>query len=319
MTGTAALKSSDPRAGGHLPSALSVEEARAEGHPLSGSVHGEDQIPYTLSDDVFFLFSELICSASGIRLGLKKKELLISRLMKRLKALRIRGFYNYYRRLRSDNEELIEMLNCITTNTTDFFREKYHFEYLKNVLIPDMVKTKSQPMLAIWSAGCSTGEEPYSIAVSVCEALRQCKEPAGKWDTKILATDIATNVLETARTGIYERDQLPDNMPQDMLQRYFLNGTGEHEGKIKVKDEMKRMIRFRRLNLKDGLYPFKNTFDIIFCRNVMIYFDEDMKQHLIAQFHRYLSAEGYLFLGHSETMLGRTQFIPVYITLYKRN
>lgn len=125
-------------------------------------------------------------------------------------------------------------------------------------------------------------------------------------------------MLEKAESGIYEYEQLPDGMTDEIAGRYFLRGTGESEGMVKVRDFIKEMIRFRRLNLKDGTYPFKRQFDIIFCRNVMIYFDEGMKQHVISMFHRHLSDGGYLFMGHSETMVTKEQFVPVYITTYRK-
>ncbi len=271
-----------------------------------------------ISDELFFLFSDLIYRTSGIKLNIQKKGLLVSRLSKRLTLLGIKDFYEYFQKVQSDNEELIQMLNCISTNTTKFFREKYHFEYLKNTVIPELIQSRPERTLRIWSAGCSTGEEPYSIAITVYEALRNNGIPHGSWDIKILATDISTKVLKTAENGIYEVEQLPDFMPLDMTSRYFLKGVGENKGRIKVKDSLKDIIRFRRLNLKDRTYPFKRKFDVIFCRNVMIYFDEDMKRHVISNFHYYLSSTGYLFLGHSETMLGRDQFIPVYITVYRK-
>lgn len=274
----------------------------------------------SLSDEVFSLFSDLIYITSGITLNINKKGLLISRLGKRMQKRGIRSFSDYYQCVKSDNEELIQMLNCISTNTTKFFRENYHFAYLKNTVIPELIKNNyGSNALRIWSAGCSTGEEPYSIAIAVHEALTANSHDYNEWDIKILATDISTKVLDTAQAGIYEYDQLPEDLPIDAVTKFFLKGLRENEGKIKIKDFIKRTVIFRRLNLKDATYPFKKTFDIIFCRNVMIYFDDNMRQHVISKFHNYLSANGYLFLGHSETMFGRDQFIPVFVTVYRKN
>lgn len=271
--------------------------------------------PLSLSDEIFSLFQSLIYTTAGIRLSSQKKSLLSSRLIRRLKKLGIDSLYEYYRKVKDDNDELVEMLNCISTNTTKFFREKHHFEYLKNKVIPELLKSKvDERIIRIWSAGCSTGEEPYSIAITLREALGDMHG----WDIKILATDISTKVLDAAQSGIYEYEAVSD-MPEDIVYRYFLKGTGENIGKIKVKDFLRDMIRFRRLNLKDRAYPFKRNFDVIFCRNVMIYFDEGMKQHVISIFHRHLSDSGYLFLGHSETMLGSDGlFKPVFITVYRK-
>jgi chemotaxis protein methyltransferase CheR len=275
-----------------------------------------DDVSLIIDDSTFRLFSELIYKVSGIRLGSHKKGLLSSRLAKRLKRLEIGNFYDYYKRAKDDNAELSEMINCISTNTTNFFREQHHFNYLENKVLPELLKVKAaEKVIRIWSAGCSTGEEPYSIAVTACEALKDSKG----WDIKILATDISTKVLDTARAGIYDLGELPDYVSADVRNSYFLKGSGENSGKIKMKDFVKEMIRFRRFNLKEPEYPFNRKFDIIFCRNVMIYFDEDMKNHVLCRFHRHLSDNGCLFLGHSETMIGRDDFMPVYITAYKKN
>jgi chemotaxis protein methyltransferase CheR len=301
-----------------------------------GGVREGDVVPLTISDEVFGLFQNLIYTIAGIRLSNQKKGFLSSRLLRRLKKLGINSLHEYYRRVKDDSDELVEMLNCISTNTTHFFRESHHFEFLKNKIIPELLTIKSsEKTIRIWSAGCSTGEEPYSIAITLCEALRSSNELKEKnisvdsllvtrhsllnkgWDSKILATDISTKVLDTAQNGIYEYEAVSD-MPENIVCRYFLRGTDENAGRIKVKDFLKDMIRFKRLNLKDGAYPFKRKFDVIFCRNVMIYFDEDMKQHLLLMFHRHLSDSGYLFLGHSETMLGSNGFKPVFITVYRK-
>ncbi|MBI5213605.1 MAG: protein-glutamate O-methyltransferase CheR [Nitrospirae bacterium] len=296
----------------------------------------------SLSDEIFRLFQNLIYTTAGIKLSSQKKGLLTSRLLRRLKKTGLDSFRGYYRKVKEDSDELVEMLNCISTNTTHFFRENHHFEYFKNKIIPELLRIKSsEKTIRIWSAGCSTGEEPYSIAITVCEALRQAGHRHGEtgtrrhgevtdspihrftdsaangWDIKVLATDISTKVLDTAKNGIYEYEAVSDTS-DSIVRRYFLRGTEENVGKIKVRDFLKNIIKFRRLNLKDGAYPFKKEFDVIFCRNVMIYFDEDMKQHVITMFHKHLPENGHLFLGHSETMFGGNGFKPVFITVYKK-
>lgn len=273
-----------------------------------------------MSDDVFGLFQNLIYTIAGIRLSSQKKGLLLSRLLKRLKKLGINSLHEYYKMVKNNNDELLEMLNCISTNTTHFFRENHHFEYLKNKIMPELLRIKSsQKTLRIWSAGCSTGEEPYSIAITLCEALSNTQQSLlhERWDIKILATDISTKVLNKADNGIYEYEAISD-MSEDIIHKYFLKGTGENTGMVKVKNFLKEIIRFRRLNLKDEVYPFNRGFDIIFCRNVMIYFDENMKQHVLSMFHKHLIEGGYLFLGHSKTMLSSNGFKPVFITVYKK-
>ncbi|MBI5681588.1 MAG: protein-glutamate O-methyltransferase CheR [Deltaproteobacteria bacterium] len=267
-----------------------------------------------LTNDVFSLFSNLIYKYSGIKLNANKQNLLTSRLAKRINQLGLRGVYDYYQMVRDSEDERIEMLNRISTNTTKFFRENYHFEYLKNSVIPKLLKDKTNDRtIRIWSAGCSTGEEPYSIAISVCEVVKR-----RGWDIKILATDISTKALETAKAGIYEMEQIPDDLPTEITAAYFMKGIKENEGRIKAKDFLKEMIRFRRLNLKDAEYQFSKKFDVIFCRNVMIYFDENMKRHVMNKFHTHLTDDGCMFLGHSETVLNKEVFTPVYITVYRK-
>ncbi|MFZ5995982.1 MAG: CheR family methyltransferase [Nitrospirota bacterium] len=290
-----------------------------EGHTVPACTSAPP-FPEHLSDEEFSLFADLIYSVSGIRLNGNKKGLLISRLSKRLKYSGCTSFYDYYQKVKHNNQELIEMLNCISTNTTKFFRENYHFEYLKKTVIPGIISSKGpERSVRIWSAGCSTGEEPYSIAISVLEAFRASGADPGTWDIKILATDISTKVLETAQAGVYEFEQLPEDVPSDVAGRYFLKGTGEHTGKIKAKECIRELIRFRRLNLKDDRYPFQKPFDVIFCRNVMIYFDEGMRKHVLSKFHAHLIEDGHLFLGHSEAMFDKEQFTPVHITVYRKN
>jgi chemotaxis protein methyltransferase CheR len=278
-----------------------------------------------ISDELFQLFAKHIYDFAGIRLGEQKKTLVTSRFQKRLRTLGLAGYNEYYKLVKSDEDERIMMLNSITTNTTKFFRENHHFEYLRETLIPTLLENRrAKKEIRIWSAGCSTGEEPYSIAISVYEAFREAfpnADPANPfcgWDVKILATDISTNVLATAQRGLYSQEQIPAGIPKEFLQRYFLKGNNAYSGSVTVKEILKQGISFRRLNFKDTMYPFSNKFDMIFCRNVMIYFDEPMKQHVLKKFHHHLASDGHLFLGHSETMFGNSMFSPVHITVYAR-
>jgi chemotaxis protein methyltransferase CheR len=277
-----------------------------------------------ISDELFQLFAKLIYDFAGIRLSDQKKTLVTSRFQKRLRALGLSSYNDYYKRVKSDEDERIMMLNSITTNTTKFFRENHHFEYLREVLIPALVESRrANKEIRIWSAGCSSGEEPYSIAISVFEAFRDlfpdsAADPLCGWDVKILATDISTNVLGTAQRGLYSMEQIPAGIPKGVLQSYFLKGNDSYSGMVTVKDFLKKIISFRRLNFKDAAYPFARKFDLIFCRNVMIYFDEAMKSHVLKKFHGHMPQDGHLFLGHSETMFGNNLFSPVHITVYRR-
>ncbi len=270
--------------------------------------------------EIFNLFAKFIYDVSGIKLTLHKRYLLFSRLLKRLRHHNMHNFYEYYRMVRNDSTELIEMLNSIATNTTYFFREKHHFDFLKNVCIPDIVSKKHRGELIIWSAGCSTGEEPYSIAITAHEGMNMIHEGEGKgsFSIRIIGTDISTRALEFAKRGVYEIDQIPEEIPSGILCRYFDKCRGEDGGKIMVKDFIRNMVTFKRLNLKDDEYTMEKNIDIIFCRNVMIYFSEEMKKHVLSMFYKHLRQGGYLFLGHAEALLNRKEFQPVFISVYKK-
>jgi len=271
-----------------------------------------------LDDQLFGKFADLIYQVSGIRLDESKKVLLATRLMKRLRALDISELRSYYRLVKDEADEQVEMINCISTNTTHFFREWHHFEYLENTVLPGLLGNRSagEP-LRVWSAGCSTGEEPYSIAISLHRALGRRGDRAS---LKILATDISTRVLQTAESGIYDRAALEDVMTAETLKTYFLRGGpgSGNEEKLRVKDFVREMVSFRRLNFRDEAYPFNRQFDAIFCRNVIIYFDDRMKRHVLSRFHHHLSDEGHLFLGHAESIVGIGPFSPVHVTTYKK-
>ena len=275
-----------------------------------------------MSDELFQRFSRLIYDVAGIQLSDQKKTLVMTRLQKRLRDLNLTRYEDYLSRIAENEEEFVLMLNSITTNTTKFFRENHHFEFMKNSLLPQLFQHKqANRQIRIWSAGCSTGEEPYTIAITLLEKLKtvaggyDSNDPCRGWDIKILATDLSTKVLGTAQAGSYAMDALQEDLPDTILKTYF---ERDPAGRYQVKDYVKQMIRFRRLNFKERSYPFKNSFDIIFCRNVMIYFDEAMKQHVLSRFYQHLAPHGHLFLGHSETMFGNKQFSPVHITVYRK-
>jgi chemotaxis protein methyltransferase CheR len=278
-----------------------------------------------VSDELFQLFAKLIYDFAGIHLSSSKKTLVTSRFQKRLRLLGLSSYSDYYKLVKADEDERVVMLNSITTNTTKFFRENHHFEFLRETLIPALLESRSSCReIRIWSAGCSTGEEPYSIVTAVCEALRDAypdadpADPYCGWNIKILATDISTNVLAIAQKGVYSLEQIPQGLPKQLLQRYFLRGNKAYSGMVTVKKMLKTGISFRRLNFKESHYPFSRKFDMIFCRNVMIYFDEPMKRHVLNKFHSHLANDGHLFLGHSETMFNTNLFNPVDITVYQR-
>ena len=275
-----------------------------------------------MSDELFQRFARLIYDVAGIQLSDQKKTLVMTRLQKRLRELGLNSYVEYFQHIKEDDSEFVLMLNNITTNTTKFFRENHHFEFLKSTLLPQLLQHKrANREIRIWSAGCSTGEEPYTIAISLFEKLKtltggyDLNDPCRGWDIKILATDISTKVLAAAQAGNYATGTLQEDLPKALLKTYFDRSVS---GTYVVKDFVKQLIRFRRLNFKSQSYPFKKSFDLIFCRNVMIYFDETMKQHVLTRFHQHLAPHGHLFLGHSETMFGNKLFSPVHITVYRK-
>ncbi|MFH0976786.1 MAG: protein-glutamate O-methyltransferase CheR [Spirochaetota bacterium] len=250
-----------------------------------------------LGDKEFYLLREVIFKECGINLTERKKALMQSRLMKRLRFLNLDSYKNYCEYLRKNYEdEVVSLINCITTNKTDFFRESKHFNFLKETVLPEFEKGRGTK-LRIWSAGCSTGEEPYSIAITLAEYFRNKVMP----DIKILATDIDTDVLDKAISGVYKQECM-EELDLDLIKRYFLKGREDNEGLFVVKDSIKKMIYFRRLNLLDKVYPMKKLFDMIFCRNVIIYFDKNTRDQVINRFYNYLHDYGYFFAGHSETL-----------------
>lgn len=272
-----------------------------------------------ISGELYSLLTTLIYRESGIKLGPHKRALLSARLTKRMRTLSLRSFYDYYKLVKRDKDELIQMLNSVAVNTTKFFREPYHFEFLRERLKDEILSYRSSDkVLRIWSAGCSTGEEPYSIAITLMEAMRTTGANPMYWDMKILASDISTKVLKVAAAGAYEREQLPDDISPSVVKRYFTKKGAAGDSDIIVRPILREHIRFRRLNLKDGSLPFSREFDIIFCRNVMIYFDDIMQSHVLENFRRHLRTGGYLFLGHSEIMMKRQGFRPAFITVYQK-
>ncbi len=251
---------------------------------------------YTITAEEFQRFRTLIYNESGISLSEQKQTLLASRLSKRLRDLSLSTFAEYYENVTKDptREEFTRMLDLISTNKTDFFREPKHFDFLRERIMPELFGEKR---IRIWSSACSTGEEPYTIAMTLFE---HAPNPS-QWDFKILASDISTRVLSKAAAGLYQEDRFRD-VPSDVLKRHFLRGRGESAGMFKVKPHLAAVIQFRRLNLMDSQFPIKNPLDLIFCRNVMIYFDRPTQATLVNKFYRYLKPGGYLFIGHSESL-----------------
>lgn len=255
----------------------------------------------------------LLYDECGISLGDNKQSLVVSRLSKRLRDLSLDSFDAYYEYVTNDGsgEEFTRMLDLLSTNKTDFFREPKHFDYLREEILPKLERDKC---IRIWSSACSTGEEPYTIAITLHEAV---KNPA-LWDFKILASDISTRVLAHAAAGLYGEDRI-NTIPPDVAKRHFLKGRGDSAGLVKVKPHLSKAIKFRRLNLMDDTFPIKTPLDLIFCRNVMIYFDRPTQERLVGKFFRYLKPGGHLFIGHSESLQWlKHEFQTIMPTIYRK-
>jgi len=276
-------------------------------------VHNVREFAFTDSD--FARLRALVSQHTGIALTDTKRELVYSRLARRLRQLGLASFAPYCTRLEEgDAAELVQFVNAITTNLTAFFREGHHFDYLATTLLPELLRTKTASRrLRLWSAGCSTGEEPYSMAMVVREVL----PPGSSWDVKILATDIDSNVLATARQGIYRADQV-QGVSLQRLRRWFSKGIGANTGLVRISPVLQELITFRQLNLMPP-WPMQGPFDVIFCRNVVIYFDKARQQALYERFAEVLGAQGHLFVGHSESLYNMTKrFTLIGKTIYRK-
>jgi len=273
------------------------------------------QHEFELADTEFRFISSLVYGHAGIKIDSGKRELVYARLAKRLRALGLESFVAYCERLRGDAGELRQCINALTTNVTRFFREAHHFDFLRDTVVQELVQeaaARGRRQVRIWSAGCSSGEEPYTIELT----LRECPQ-LQDWDVKILATDLDTGILAKARAGTYPEGQIGD-IPPALRSRWFRRGTNRNAGLIRVHPDLQQRIFFRHLNLKDA-WPMHGPFDCIFCRNVVIYFDKDTQRTLFNRFADLLSDPGYLFLGHSENLHGLSErFRLVGRTIYRK-
>ena len=256
----------------------------------------------SMSDREFAQLRDYIYSSCGINITPPKKTMLEARLSKRLKELAIGSYSDYCAYLFSgkDSEEVVSMIDIVTTNKTEFFREPAHFEFMSKQALPELIRLSGAGTareLVVWSAGCSTGEEPYTLAIVLSEfgLLRQ------KFSFAVLATDISTRVLQLAKLGVYEQNNL-SNLPDALKRKYFLRGKGDFEKQLRVSQEVRELVKFRRLNFMDPDFGLREPIDIIFCRNVIIYFDRQTQEKLLRRFCDHLVPGGYIFMGHSETL-----------------
>lgn len=252
---------------------------------------------FHFTDRDFRYIQRVVREHSGIVLSDTKRNMVYSRLARRLRELRLQRFSDYLNLLERDEDgELGQFINAMTTNLTAFFRENHHFEFLSGTVVPEVASRSVGRRMRVWSAGCSTGEEPYSLAITLQEATGGL---AG-WDARILATDLDTRVIATGERGVYREDRI-EGLDHGRRQRWFLKGRGASAGMVRVSTELQDMIRFRQLNLLRP-WPMKGPFDVIFCRNVVIYFDKDTQRVLFDRFADLMTDGGYLFIGHSESL-----------------
>lgn len=270
-----------------------------------------------MSDKDFRRFSALIQGVCGIRMPDVKKHMLESRLRKRLRSLDMHSFRDYYEFVTSPDgrrAEMVAMIDAVTTNKTDFFREPAHFTYLTEKVLPELIPTTAGRQVTIWSAGCSSGEEPYTLAMVLSEYARTREH----FTFSLLATDICTSVLEAAHRGVYEEEKIAP-IPLELRRRYLMRSKDRSRKIVRMAPEMRALITFRRLNFLDSEYGIRERLHIIFCRNVLIYFDRPTQEKVITNFCRHLQPGGHLFLGHSETINGLdVPLVQVNSTIYRK-
>ena len=272
---------------------------------------------YALNDKEFDAIRTLVKEKTGISLGLHKRDLVVSRLAKRLRSLELGSFKEYIQILQDDpdGQEIVHMINRITTNKTDFYREKHHFDYMTAKLLPALYQrgeSTGKRKIRVWSSASSSGEEPYTIAITMSEFF---KDRPG-WDWKILATDLDTTMLSKASKGEYE-ERLLEPVPRPILNKYFTK-LGKGPGALyKVIPQLREKILFRKFNLMSAQYPFRVELDFIFCRNVLIYFENKEKLEIVTKMHHVLAPEGHIFVGHSESlMMAKDLYNYVGTTIY---
>jgi chemotaxis protein methyltransferase CheR len=255
-----------------------------------------------LSDSDFTRLSNFIYSNYGIKLPISKKIMLQSRLLARLKANNMDSYKEYCDFVlsgKSDESEIVHMIDLISTNKTDFYRESAHFDFMKQVTLPEFLENNSGKPMTVWSSASSSGEEAYTISMVISEFLEGKK----KFDFSVFGTDISTRMLEKASLGIYPLERV-DDIPLSQKKKYLLKGKDTEKPMVRIIPELRAKTKFERLNLMDNSYNVPKEFDIIFCRNVLIYFDRETQEKVINKLCMHLKKGGYFFLGHSESVSG---------------
>ncbi len=273
-----------------------------------------------LSQRDFGRLSAFVYEHCGIKLPPSKKTMLEARLRRRLRALEMKSYDDYCEYVFSPDgqrDEVVRMIDLVTTNKTDFFREPVHFDYLLGTCLPDFCdagRGGAWRKMSVWSAGCSTGEEPYTLAMVLCAFA----ETRPGFRFSILATDISTKVLEKAALGIYDEERV-EPVPPALKRKYLLKSKDRSKGLVRVAPVLRSQVDFRRLNLMDEDFRIREALDVIFCRNVIIYFDKATQEALVNRFARRLAPGGYLFLGHSETLCGMdVPLVQMAPTVYRK-
>ncbi|MFH0724825.1 MAG: protein-glutamate O-methyltransferase [Pseudomonadota bacterium] len=276
--------------------------------------------PQAMSPKTFERFREFVTTHLGIKMPDVKKTMLQSRLQKRLRLLSIDSYEDYYDYVfsaRGRQAELTHMIDAVTTNKTDFFREPKHFDYLVRAALPDLLQARSaaaSKTFRFWSAGCSTGAEPYTLGM----VLSEFAERVAGFQFAIIATDISQRVLEEARAGIYS-EEMAAPIPLPLRKKYLLRSKNPQENAVRINSEIRSKVRFGRLNFMEDSFGLRQNVDVIFCRNVLIYFDRSTQEQVVNRLCRHLHTGGFLFLGHSETLNGLSvPLTQIYPTIYKR-
>jgi chemotaxis protein methyltransferase CheR len=271
-----------------------------------------------LSREQYERLAALIYQKAGIQLGSDRQTMLASRIQRRLKALKITSYAEYCTYLfgiHGQREELVHMIDVVTTNKTDFFREPAHFDYLMETALPEIVAAcdNRRPLL-IWSAGCSSGEEPYTLAI----LLSEYAEANPGFQFRILATDISTTILEKAKKAVYS-EQIVAPIAMDLRRKYLMRSKNRSSDQVRVVPELRSLIEFRRLNFMDNDYGLAEKADAIFCRNVIIYFDRETQENILLKLTRNLVQDGYMFVGHAESLHDmKLPLAPVAPALYRK-
>ncbi|SFX10397.1 CheR family methyltransferase [Marinospirillum alkaliphilum] len=266
---------------------------------------------FDFTDRDFERIRDLAHERAGIFLSPKKRDMVYSRIARRLRALGLMTFEQYLHHLEDNDDEAQDFVNALTTNLTSFFRESHHFDLLAEQMLA--IAAKRRDPIKIWSSACSTGEEAYSLAMTAIETFGSWTPPV-----RILATDVDTNVLQQAKRGVYASDRV-SKLDEQRVKNFFVKGKGSHAGMVKIRSQVQDLIHFNSLNLLAPNWPVKGPFDAIFCRNVMIYFDKPTQYKVLSRFHPMLREDGLLYAGHSESfqhaadlfrLRGKTVFAP---------